>query len=147
KEDLAAVNGPAERLGPLFHEMGPWGHDIGVLWSFTEIGMREKTSMAQEAKKKGGEQIKLMLPLPEKEGQKNVEIETSPYEVGGVYLRQVVDVHQVLRRAGYAAHVVHENLLVPGGLLDRYKALVIVGQTHELPANVRHALSKFVKDG
>jgi hypothetical protein len=59
----------------------------------------------------------------------------------------VVDVHQVLRRAGYAAHVVHENLLTTGGILSNYKTLVIVGQTHELPTKVREALTKFVKDG
>src|SRR5262249_38687135 len=116
KEDLAAVNGPAERIGPAFRAMTPRDNDRAVLWRFTEIGMREKASVAQEAKKKSGEQIKLLLPLPDRVDDKDVEIETSPYEVGGTYARQVFDVHQVLRRSGYAAHILHERLL-PQGVL------------------------------
>src|SRR5262249_28093001 len=107
-EDLAAVNGPAERLGGLFNEMAPRGHDTALLWSFTEIGMREKEVTAKESHKKDGEQIKLLLPLPEK-GEKDAEISTSAYEVGGTYTMQVLHLHQAIRRAGYAAEIVHEK--------------------------------------
>lgn len=120
KEDLEAVNGPAERIGPLFREMAPKGHDVAVLWGFTEIGMREKEITAWESKTKTGEQIKLLVPLPEKVELKEAEINSNAYEVGGVYATQLLDVHQVLRRAGYPADVVHERLL-PGGVLKNYK--------------------------
>src|SRR5262249_42961735 len=145
-EDLEAVNGPAERIGPLFREMAPKAHDVAVLWGFTEIGMREKEITARESKKKTGEQVKLLVPLPEKGDLKGVEINSDAYEVGGGYATQVLDVHQVLRRAGYPADVIHERLL-PGGVLKNYKTLVIVGQTFELPAEVKQAVADFVKGG
>ncbi len=146
KDDLATVNGPAERIGPLFRAMAPRDHDLAVLWSFTEIGMREKAMTAKEARKKTGEQIKLLLPFPEKGEVKETEIVSSPYEVGGTYTRQLLDVHQVLRRAGYPGHILHEKLL-PRGILKRYKTLVIVGQTFELPADVRKAITDFTAAG
>jgi hypothetical protein len=137
KEDLEAVNSPAERIGPLFREMAPKGHDVAVLWGFTEIGMREKEITARQSKKK---------PLPEEGDLKEAEINSNAYEVGGVYATQLLDVHQVLRRAGYPADVVHERLL-PGGVLKNYKTLVIIGQTFELPAEVKQAVADFVKGG
>ena len=42
KDDLAAVNEPGQRLGPVFLQMTPAGHDVAVLWSFTEIAMRDQ---------------------------------------------------------------------------------------------------------
>jgi hypothetical protein len=146
KDDLAAVNGPAERIGPLFRAMTTRGHDLALLWSFTEIGMREKDIVAREARKKSGEQIKLLLPLPEKSELKEATVTSSPYEVGEVYTDQVLDVHQVMRRAGYPAHIVHERLL-PDGILKNYKTLVIVGQTFAFPPEVRQAIDAFVQAG
>lgn len=146
KDDLAAVNDPAERLGPLFRGLAPRQHDLALLWSYTEIGMRAKDVVAREASKKTGEQIKLLVPYPDEGATKQASIETSPYEVGAVYTRQVMDVHQILRRAGYPAHVVHERLL-PEGALKKYRTLVLVGQTFDFPSDVRKALDDFVKGG
>lgn len=146
KDDLAAVNGPAERLGPLFRGIAPRDHDLALLWSVTEIGLREKDVVAREATKKAGEQIKLLVPFPEGGEKKQHTIETNPYEVGAVYTRQVMDVHQVLRRAGYPSHVVHEQLLREGAL-KKYRTLIIVGQTFDFPPAIRAALDEFVKRG
>src|SRR5262249_18373105 len=49
-KDLAAVNEPGLRLGPLFRNFSTEKHDVAVLWSFTEICMREKPISAREAK-------------------------------------------------------------------------------------------------
>jgi hypothetical protein len=145
--DLAAVNEPGLRLGPLFVEMAPRGHDVAVLWSFTEIGMREKDITAREARKKTGEQIKLLIPtLVETTGQKDGMMEVNAYNVGGNYKDQVLGVHQALTRAGYPAHILHERLLPQGALKD-YRTLVVVGQTFALPAGVRKAIADFVEGG
>src|SRR5262249_16087143 len=131
--------------GGLFNEMAPRGHDTALLWSFTEIGMREKEVTAKESHKKDGEQIKLLLPLPEK-GEKDAEISTSAYEVGGTYTMQALHLHQAIRRAGYAEEIVHEKLL-PRGVLKNYKTLVLVGQTFDFPPEVRQAIDAFEKSG
>ncbi len=145
KDDLAAVNGPPERLGALFRAMTPRDHDIALLWSFTELGMREKAITAKEAAKKTGEQIKLLLPAPDQTEQKQFEINTSPYEVGAVYTHQVLGVHQALRRAGYPTHILHERRLTRD--VQKYRTLVIVGQSHDFPADVQKALKEFVGRG
>ena len=145
-EELVAVNGPAERLGPLFHEMTLADHDVALLWSFTEIGMREKEICAKESAKKGGEQIKLLVPIPDAKDLPPQELATSAYEVGAVYAQQVIGLHQTLRRAGYAPQVVHERLL-PQGVLKNYKVLVLVGQTFEFSPDVRKAIDEFVAGG
>jgi hypothetical protein len=147
-EDLAAVNEPGQRLGPLFLEMSPTGHDIAVFWSFTEIGMREKEITAKEAKKKSGEQIKLMIAsLPENTALKNgKEIEINAYSVGDNYKEQVLYTHQALARAGYPAHIVHEKLL-PVGILKNYRTLVLVGQRFALPDDVQKAIADFSAAG
>jgi hypothetical protein len=146
-EDLAGINEPGQRLGPLFLEMSPEKHDVAVLWSFTEIAMREKAMCGKEAKKKTGEQIKLMVAsLPENTAIKEGQIEVNAYNVGGNYKEQVLTVHQALSRAGYPAHVVDERLL-PRGALTNYKTLVIVGQTFELPGEVKQALDAFTAAG
>jgi hypothetical protein len=145
--DLAAVNEPGLRLGPLFHEMAPGGHDVAVLWSFTEIGMREKDVTAREAKKKTGEQIKLLIAsLPETTGVKDNQVAINAYNVGGNYKEQVLAAHHALTRAGYPAHILHERLL-PGGALKNYRTLVIVGQTFELPAAMKEAIAGFTAAG
>jgi hypothetical protein len=145
-EELVAVNGPAERMGPLFHEMTLADHDVALLWSFTEIGMREKEICAKESAKKGGEQIKLLVPIPDATDLPPQELATSAYEVGAVYAQQVIGLHQILRRAGYAPQVVHERLL-PEGALKNYKVLVLVGQTFEFPPDVRKAIDDFIAAG
>ncbi|HET6879232.1 MAG TPA: hypothetical protein VFI31_03715, partial [Pirellulales bacterium] len=146
-EDLASVNEPGQRLGPLFLEMSPDMHDVAVLWSFTEIAMREKGICAKEAKKKTGEQIKLMVAsLPENTALKEGQIDLSAYSVGGNYKEQVLTVHQALSRAGYPAHIVDERLL-PRGALANYRTLVIVGQTFDLPGEVQQALEAFTAAG
>jgi len=146
EEDFAAVNGPAERIGPVFAEMAPTDHDVAVLWSWTEIAMRLKDITAKEAKKETGEQIKLMISeYPE---TRSVEggLEVNAYSIGGNYKYQVLHAHQAAARAGYPAHIVHERLL-PRGVLANYRTLVIVGQTFELPPEVRQAIDTFTANG
>jgi hypothetical protein len=146
-EDLAGVNEPGQRLGPLFLEMSPEKHDVAVLWSFTEIAMREKAMCAKEANKQTGEKIKLMVAsLPENTALKEGQIELNAYSVGGNYKEQVLTIHQALSRAGYPAHIVDERLL-PRGELVNYKTLVVVGQTFELPGEVKKALDAFTAAG
>ncbi|MBI1915933.1 MAG: hypothetical protein HYS12_14540 [Planctomycetes bacterium] len=146
-EDLAAVNEPGLRLGPLFEKMQPRDHDVAVLWSFTEIALRCKDVTSKEAKKKTGEQIKQTIAsLPETVGVKDNEVPVSAYDLGGNYKEQVLGAHHALTRAGYAAHIIHERLL-SSGALKRYKTLVIVGQTFDLPDDVKKAINDFVRVG
>jgi hypothetical protein len=146
-EDLTAVNEPGLRLGALFHEMELKNHDVAVLWSFTEAAMRQKDMAAKESKKKDGEQIKLMVAsMPENSAMKSGEINISAYYVGGNYKEQILTAHQALSRAGYPAHIIHEKTL-PAGSLKQYKTLVIVGQTFELPAEIKQALAAFTSSG
>lgn len=146
-EDLAGINEPGQRLGPLFLGMSPGGHDVAVLWSFTEIAMREREISAKEAKKKTGEQIKLMIAsLPENTAMKEGQLDINAYSVGGNYKEQVLSVHQALSRAGYPAHIIDERLL-PRGALTKYKTLVVVGQTFDLPADAMQSLNAFAAAG
>ena len=146
-EDLGWVNEPAQRLGGLFSQFSPKDHDVAVLWSFTEICMREKTITAKEAKKKTGEQIKLMIAsLPDVPGAKDKLVDISAYNVGGNYKEQVLNTHQALARAGYPAHIVHERILTPK-LIGRYKTLVIVGQTFDLPAGIKKTIADWQAKG
>jgi hypothetical protein len=146
-EDLAWVNEPVSRLGPLFHAFDPKGHDVAVLWSFTEICMREKDVTAREAKKKTGEQIKLMIAsLPDIPGAKDKLVDINAYNVGGNYKEQVLSAHQALARAGYPAHILHERIL-NAKVLDRYKTLVIVGQTFDLPADLKKIIDLWTVKG
>lgn len=145
KEDLAAVNEPAERLGPLFHQLTPQA-DVALLWSFTELAMRQKDMATRESKKKTGEQIKLLLPFPDEKELGKQEIESNAYEIGGAYTTALLDVHQTIRRAGYPVHFVHESIL-PGGILRNYKVLVIAEQTYDLPPEVRSALGEYLDFG
>ena len=67
---------------------------------------------AREAKKKTGEQIKLLIAsLPDVPGAKDKLVEINAYNVGGNYKEQVLTAHQALARAGYPAHIVHERVL------------------------------------
>src|SRR5205085_5442216 len=104
----------------------PAGHDVAVLWSFTEICMREKDVTAREAKKKTGEQIKLLIAsLPDVPGARYKEVEVNAYNVGGNYKAQIINDHHPLVRAGYPAHILHERVL--DEKLKNYKTLVVVG--------------------
>jgi hypothetical protein len=146
-EDLAWVNEPAQRLGGLFAQFSPKDHDVAVLWSFTEICMREKDVTAKEAKKKTGEQIKLMIAsLPDIPGAKDKRVDVNAYNIGGNYKEQVLGVHQALARAGYPAHIIHERIVTPE-LLARYKTLVIVDQTFELPTDVKTTIAGWQEKG
>jgi len=146
--DLAAVNTPAKRIGPLLREMTNAEHDVAVLWSFTEIAMRQKEMAAREAARKPDEPINLTVAsLPENtaiDGAKEIEI--NAYNVGQDYKESVQTAHYALARAGYPAHVLHERIL-PGGALESYKTLVIVGQTFTLPPAVQKALADFMATG
>lgn len=145
-EDLAWVNEPGLRLGSLFRAFAPDQHDVAVLWSFTEAAMRQKDVAAREAKKKTGEQIKLMIAsLPDVPGAKDKLVDINAYNVGGNYKEQVLTAHQALARAGYPAHVLHERVLADK--LGRYKTLVVVGQTFDLPADVRKVLDEWTAKG
>ena len=145
--DVATVNEPAKRYGPLAMEMTTGKHDVAVLWGWTELCMRQKEVAAKEASKKTGEQIKLMISaLPENTAIKNKEIEISAYSISGFYRNTISYTHNTLLRAGYPAHVVHERIL-PTGILKNYKTLFIVGQTFEFPAETKKALADFTKRG
>lgn len=145
--DLAAVNQPAKRVGPLLLETDLGDHDVAVLWSFTELAMREKAITAREARKKRGGKITLQVKsLPRNTALKSKEVEINAYSLGGDYKEAVLTAHYALSRAGYPAHILHERLL-PQGLLKHYKTLVIVGQTFAFPPEVQQALSQFTARG
>lgn len=150
KPHLAEVNEPAIRLGPVFKEMRPAKQDVAVLWSFRELIMRGKPIAAKDAHKKEGEQIKLMIAsLPENTATgEEYETEVTLYTVGQNYREQIMNAHQALLRGGYPAHVLDERTL-PEGSLEKngYKTLVIIGQTHEPPDEVRQAIEAFQAAG
>ena len=146
-KDLRVVNEPAARLGPLFVNMTPEKHDVAVLWSFTELGMRLKDVTAKEAARKAGEAITLRIDAyPETILTGTRELAITAYSVGENYRNEVLAMFQAINRAGYPAHIVHEALL-PAGALKSYKTLVIVGQTFEPPAAVQKAIEQFVAKG
>lgn len=145
--DLAEVNNAAKRIGPVLKETLFTGHDVAVLWSFTELAMREKELTLKEASKKTGEQIKLMIAsLPENTAIKGKELDINAYNIGGDYKEAVLTAHYALARAGFPAQIIHERTL-PYGALKSVKALVIVGQTHELPDAIKEHLKKFTDAG
>ncbi len=149
QEDLALVNGPAARLGPLFQEMSPRDHDVAVLYSFREMAMRQKEMAKIESANTTGQQPSLLLPLPDENlaagtpGQ--AKIKSNAYEVGGVYGFQLLGTHQALRRAGYPAHFVQDDAL--DRLLPSYNTLVITGQTFDLDAKAKSAIAAFTARG
>ncbi len=51
-----------------------------------------------------------------------------------------------LARAGYPAHILHERI-VRRSLLKRYKTLVVVGQTFELPEDVKKVIDDWSAKG
>lgn len=144
--DLKAINEPVSRMGPLFAGAEVKGHDIAVLWSFTECAMRQKDLAAREAKKKTGEQIKLMIASLPEGATKDGKLEVSAYSIGQNYKDNILQTHQAISRAGYPAHILHEAR-VAQGWLKNYKVLVIIGQTFDLPADVRAAITAFQKGG
>ncbi|MBI4604941.1 MAG: hypothetical protein HY721_23515 [Planctomycetes bacterium] len=145
--DLAAVNGPAKRVGPLFVESSVAGHDVAVLWSFTELAMREKDMAAREARRKPGEKILVRVDrLPEDGAVRSKEVDVNAYSIGGDYKEAVLAAHYALARAGYPAHIVHERTLLRAGLKG-YRALVVVGQTFPLPGDVLRAISELTAAG
>ncbi|MBY0228331.1 MAG: hypothetical protein K2W96_03530 [Gemmataceae bacterium] len=146
EEDLAWVNEPALRWGSLLRAHAPTGHDVAVLWSFTEAAMRQKDVAAKEAKKKEGEQIRLLIAsMPDVPGAKDKSADINAYSVGGNYKEQVLNAHQAIARAGWPAHILHE--LVLAERLKDYKTLVIVGQTFDLPADARKTLAAWQAKG
>ena len=144
-EDLTAVNTPAAEMGPLFKEMELKGYDIALLWSFTEQAMRQKEIVARESKATGGNQIPLVLPIPDADNE--FSLLTNSYEVGVKQVVGVLAAHQVMRRAGYPVQIVDERLLPDGVLRNGYKVLMIIGQTMPLPAPVMQAITEFVEQG
>ena len=145
--ELAEINNAAKKIGPVLKEALFTDHDVAVLWSFTEIALREKEITAREAAKKTGEQIKLMIAaLPENTALKEKELDINAYNIGGDYKESVLTAHYALARAGYPAHIVHERTL-PYGVLKNYKTLVIVGQTPDFPAPIQETLSQFAMAG
>jgi hypothetical protein len=145
--DLAEVNNAAKIIGPVLKETMVSGHDVAVLWSFTELALREENITLQEASKKTGEQIKRRIAaLPENSALKSKEIDINAYSIGGDYKESVLTAHYALARAGYPAHIIHERTL-PYGALKNYKTLVIVGQTFELPDLIEEHLKQFTDAG
>ena len=147
EEALAEVNEPKARIGPALHNMEVAGHDVAVLWSFTELAMRCKDITAREAKTQSGEQVKLMVAdLPEIDGEAKKELDVNLYSVGTNYKGEVMDTHHGLVRAGYNAHIIHEDL-VPRGILEHYKVLVVPAQTYPFPEAVRQGIQAFADAG
>lgn len=145
--DLAEVNNAAKRIGPVLKETIFTGHDVAVLWSFTELAMREKEITLKEASKKTGEPIKLMIAaLPENTALKGKEIDINAYNIGGDYKEAVLTAHYALARAGFPAQIIHERTL-PYGALKNLKTLVVVGQTQPLPDTITEHLKKFTDAG
>lgn len=145
--DLAEVNNAAKKIGPVLKETLLTGHDVAVLWSFTELAMREKDITFKEASKQAGEKISLLIAaLPENTALQRKEIDINAYNVGGDYKEAVLTAHYALARAGYPAQVIHERTL-PYGALRSFKTLVIVGQTTELPDAITEHLKKFTDAG
>ena len=146
-KDLASINNPAKKVGALLRNYELSGHDVAVLWSFTELALREQAITAREAKKKPGEQLKLLVTsLPTNSAVKTKELPESAYSVGAAYKESVLTAHYALARAGYPAHIVDERLL-PGGALKSYKTLVVIGQTFALPKETQAAIEAFVQAG
>lgn len=144
-EDLAAVNEPAKKLGPLFRNLSLDGHEVAVLYSLREHAMRQKRMAKLASESTGGEQPSLLLPLPEGSEAAAVPIATNAYEVGHTYTRQLFGVHQALLRSGYPAHIVQDTVLPE--LIGNYKVLVVTGQTHPMSREVQQAIGKFIVDG
>ncbi|MFW6061126.1 MAG: hypothetical protein ACODAQ_13175, partial [Phycisphaeraceae bacterium] len=145
--NLRRVNEPALRYGPVFAEMAPDEHDVAVLWSWTELAMRCKSVTAQAAHAPKGEQPTLMVAdLPEDAYNEQGKVEVNAYQVGANYKGEIITSVTAINRAGYPAHVLHERLLTTDAL-DRYKVLVVVGQTHALPDDARAAIERFVEAG
>ncbi|MFM9961945.1 MAG: hypothetical protein ACKV2Q_12055 [Planctomycetaceae bacterium] len=145
--DLAEINNAAKKIGPVLKETLLTGHDVAVLWSFTELAMRQEDITLQEASKQAGERIKLMIAsLPENSALKSKELDINAYNIGGDYKESVLTAHYALSRAGYPAQIIHERTL-PYGALKNFKTLVIVGQTHELPDLIEEHLKKFTDAG
>lgn len=145
REGQAPVNERATRMGSIFKQVSPSKHDTAVLWSFSEMAMRQKPVAKMESERTEGRQPSLLLPLPEGSETPQAEVPTSAYEVGETYAEQVFGTHEALRRAGYAAHILDERLLHEQ--LKGYKTLVVVGQTHELLPEARRAVEQFAAGG
>lgn len=145
--DLAEVNNAAKKIGPVLKETLFTGHDVAVLWSFTELAMREKEITLREANRKTGEPIKLMVAsLPENTALKGKEIDINAYNIGGDYKEAVLTAHYALARAGFPGQIIHERTL-PYGALKNFKTLVIVGQTYDLPDAIDEHIKKFTDAG
>jgi len=143
-ETLNSVNEPGKRIGSLFKHVNNAEHDIAVIWSFTEMAMRQKEMAAKEASKKDGEQIKLMIAsMPETHVDGGIA--SNAYSIGQDFKDQVLGTHMALARAGYPSHILHERKIVTN--LKNYKTLVIVGQTFEFPAEVRKAIEDWQAAG
>uniref|UniRef100_B8HR30 Uncharacterized protein n=1 Tax=Cyanothece sp. (strain PCC 7425 / ATCC 29141) TaxID=395961 RepID=B8HR30_CYAP4 len=144
--DLAAVNHPAKRIGPLLRETSP-DHEVAVLWSETELMLRQQPITLQEASRSPGDMpLKLTVSPLADQPQVKGEINLDAYSVGHDYKQAVLTAHYALARAGYPADILHERLL-PRGILRHYRTLVVVGQTHSFPPDVDKALQAFVSAG
>ena len=145
--DLRQVNEPAVRLGPLFREMEPAGHDVAILWSFTELAMREKEMSRRTAQLAVGQSLKDPVP-PTVPGAEIAggKILANAYGVGEEYALGIVMAHQALGRAGYPADVLHEAAITPERL-SRYRTLIVIGQQHALTTQAQDAVASFIHAG
>ncbi len=146
-QDLAAINEPAKRIGALLQAFTLEDHDVAVLWSATEIAMRTKAITAQRARQNAGETLNVTISdLPKNTAATELEWPINAYYMGGDYKESVLTAHYATSRAGYAAHIVHEGTLT-SGVLANYRVLIIIGQTAELPSDVKQAIEAFVAAG
>ena len=146
EKTLEQVNRPAAEMGPMFKETNLKSYDIAIMHGFTELAMRQKEMAALESTKKGGEQIKLMLPIIEGDDATQFEFASNAYEIGPNYQVPLFVMQQVFRRAGYPSQLIDERL-IPMGYLSNYKVLVIFGQTFDMPKNVMDNIAAFIKKG
>ena len=144
--DLLAVNKPAAEFGPLFHEMELKGYDTAVLWSYTEMAMRQKVVAQKVSTREGGQQPTMMLPLPDDAEMKEFSVAFNAYEEGARYCDTIFSAHQVLRRSGYPCQLIDERLIPDGGLKN-YKTLVILNQTYPMSKPIMDGIAAFVKRG
>ena len=145
--DLQLVAEPALRMGPVFLEMVPGDREVAVLWSRTELAMRQKEIVRKFAQTP--DQHWFQEPIPASvpgSAAAGGTLGVSSYMVGAEYRLAVITAHQALCRSGYPAHVIHEDILTHD-VLRRYKTLVVAAQTFALPEPAMDALAAFVRDG
>ena len=113
--NLAVINEPGLRFwGPLFKEMAPTGHDVAVLWSFTEIAMREKDISAPGGEEEDRRDQLLIASLPENSAPRTARLTSTP-TTSAATTRSKCSSAPGRRPHRLSAHILHERLLPADG--------------------------------